>query len=76
MHIRFTVESESPETARTYDVSVRDTTTGDGQEAAFRALVPRRRGLTPDDVRAEMARLRGLGHTVTGDRAAKQAGLV
>jgi hypothetical protein len=73
-----------------FDVSLRDVTTGDGQAQAFVALCPKgstsigvRAGntaptdyLTLQEAIAEAARLRALGHTVTGDRHAKAAGVV
>ena len=75
MHIRFSVESESPETARTFDAYVMDATTGDGSAKAFAALMPRHDGLTAAEMLAEVARLQGAGHRVSGDRAAMALGV-
>jgi len=70
-----------------FDLRVEDARTGDGQEAAFRALCPKgttsigMRGgytaesdyLTLDEARAEVTRLRDLGHEVSMAPSARRA---
>ena len=72
MHIRITTSecgSTGPSDPRFSLLDLTERMAGDGQREAFARLVPKRDGLTPGELLAEIERLRGLGHEVTGERS-------